>query len=79
LTLIESAFREAGLPARWVVLKHRLIAALYMREVFVGLGSGNAARIDAALWPGLRHNPLWVFNRGVLSLSIRRLRSRLLL
>jgi hypothetical protein len=44
-----------------------------MREVFEGLHDGNASRIDRHLWSGLRLDPSWLINRGVLVVSARSL------
>jgi hypothetical protein len=57
--------------ARLTRQRERLIARLHMREVFQGAKEGTPAQVDAHLWPGLRHDPAWLLNRGVLALLAR--------
>jgi GT2 family glycosyltransferase len=55
----------------------RLVSRLHMREVFAGVAQRDPARVQIHLWPGLRRDPAWLLNRGVLSLLIKsRLRQR---
>lgn len=51
----------------------RLQAQLHMREVFEGIQQHDPQRVDAHLWKGIRHDPSWLLNRGVLSTLIRSL------
>jgi glycosyltransferase involved in cell wall biosynthesis len=61
-----------GLPAA-ERLRARMLSRLHMREVFEGLHEGNPSRIDRHLWSGLRLDPSWLLNRGVLAVSGRSL------
>jgi hypothetical protein len=66
------AFAEAvflDLPrTRWLA---GLKARLHMREVFAGASQSDLARVDKHLWQGLRADPKWLLNRGVLALMKR--------
>ena len=66
------AYLLQGLPAA-ERLRPRMLSRLHMREVFEGLHDGNASRIDRHLWSGLRLDPSWLINRGVLAVSARSL------
>ena len=54
-------------------LRRRLLSDLHMRQVFAGVRSKAFPRVDAHLWPALRHDPAWLLNRGVLSILTRSL------
>lgn len=50
-------------------LGSRLTASVHMKEVFAGAERGDRQRVSRHLWPGIRHDPRWMFNRGVLMLA----------
>ena len=52
-------------------LKSKFISRLHMREVFRQSSAGRLARPREHLWPGIRHDPSWLLNRGVLAILIR--------
>jgi glycosyltransferase involved in cell wall biosynthesis len=52
-------------------LEARLLARLYMREVFEGHGQADHARVRRNWWTGLRHDPRWLLHRGVLTIGLR--------
>jgi glycosyltransferase involved in cell wall biosynthesis len=54
-------------------LRSQVMGLLYMREVFAGARLGDRARIRAHLWAGLRADPAWLLNRGVLAITVRHL------
>jgi GT2 family glycosyltransferase len=62
--------------ARLARLRRRLLSDLHMREVFAGAQSGAHPRVDAHLWPALRHDPAWLLNRGVVAILARSLTRR---
>lgn len=47
---------------------HRDVARAYIEEAFSSYGQGDLKHCRAVLLNGLRHNPGWLANRGVLSL-----------
>ena len=47
-------------------LQDRLLSELHMRFVF-SPEAGGEDKIDAHLWRGVRTNPTWLLNRGVLA------------
>jgi glycosyltransferase involved in cell wall biosynthesis len=57
-------------------MKARLLSDLHMQEVFAGVSQNQPARVQAHLWPGLRYNPGWLGNRGVVALSVKSLLKR---
>jgi glycosyltransferase involved in cell wall biosynthesis len=69
LALIESVFAALPRTRQLTRLKASCISSQHMRQVFEGLKSGDWVQIEANLWPGIRHNPRWLLNRGVLSLA----------
>jgi GT2 family glycosyltransferase len=68
-------FFAACLPRtrRLARLRARLIGRLYMREVFAGARQRDRRHVGAHLWPGLRADPAWLLNRGVLAITARQL------
>jgi glycosyltransferase involved in cell wall biosynthesis len=63
----------AVLPRTPAFARHRarLLARLHMREVFEGHRRGDHSRVRRNWWPGLRHDPRWLLNPGVVSIVIR--------
>jgi glycosyltransferase involved in cell wall biosynthesis len=53
----------------------RYRAEVHMRAVFTGARGRPAAQLRRHLWQGIRHNPRWLLNRGVLSLALRSLKN----
>ena len=54
-------------------MKSRLLSYLHMSEVFAGAKQNQYWRVKPHLWPGIRHNPSWLFNRGVISIFFKSL------
>jgi len=52
-------------------LKSRLIASIFMKEVFKGVEKGERPQDLTYLWAGISHNPSWLFNKGVIAILIR--------
>jgi tetratricopeptide (TPR) repeat protein len=52
-------------------MKSRLLSSLHMSEVFKGTGHQRRAH----LWAGIRDNPAWLLNRGVISIAFKLLRT----
>ena len=52
-------------------LERRLMARLYMREVFDGHSKGDLDRVRQSCWPALRHDPRWLLNRGVVRIVLK--------
>jgi hypothetical protein len=55
-------------------IKSGLLARLHMGEAFAGMAGNDWALIDRHLWLGIRNNPAWLLNRGVLSTSVKLLK-----
>lgn len=49
------------------------LAELHMGEVFAGIEQNQPQRVQSHLWPGIRHNPGWLLNRGVTVQAIKQL------
>jgi hypothetical protein len=47
-----------------------------MRDVFRGLGTRRPESTRRDLWLGIRHDPRWLLNRGVLVTALRALAGR---
>lgn len=74
LIYTESVFRDL-LPRtrRLSRQRSRLISDLHMSEVFAGASQNQPERIKAHLWPGIRHEPTWLLNPGVISILVKSL------
>jgi GT2 family glycosyltransferase len=71
LAFAESVFQAVPHLPNWAQVRARFLASLRMKEVFEAVQQGNAEPIDANLWAALRSDPRWLFNRGVLSITLR--------
>jgi len=71
LTFAASILSDLPVTHRYVSLSNRLRSRLHMRRVFEGLAAGEGKVVEEHLWPGLRLDPSWLLNKGVLSVSIR--------
>ena len=77
LARIDSLFQTL-LPrgrSSWT-LHRRLKAEVHMKEVFEAGDVADRVRVRGHLWSAIRSNPLWVANRGVLSLLMRNVLDR---
>lgn len=74
LSFCEAVFDKL-LPHTWTLayLKNRLMSDIHMQAVFGGLQTHEREQIKRHLWPGLRSNPFWLLNRGVLVTLLRSL------
>jgi hypothetical protein len=74
LVYTESVFRDL-LPRTGHLsrARSRLISYLHMSEVFAGASQNQPQRIKAHLWSGIRHEPTWLLNSGVISILIKSL------
>jgi glycosyltransferase involved in cell wall biosynthesis len=70
-TFAESVLADLPATRRYSRVSNRLRSRLHMRQVFEGIETGDASVVEAHLWPGLRLDPSWLFNKGVLSISMR--------
>ena len=52
-------------------LNSRLISEIHMKEVFVGAQLRERKRVKLHLWEGLRLDPRWLKNRGVLMIALK--------
>jgi hypothetical protein len=52
-------------------MKSRLLSDIHMAEVFRGNQQNNRELIDKNIWPGIRHNPSWLLNPGVLAIIFK--------
>jgi glycosyltransferase involved in cell wall biosynthesis len=57
-------------------MKSRLLSYLHMGEVFSRSGQQQYWRVRSHLWTGIRHNPAWLLNRGVISIALKSLFGR---
>lgn len=74
---LQTIFSEL-LPSSRIMsrLRASLLSDLHMREVFSAAREGRPRQVKAHLWPGLRHNPAWLLNRGVWAIMARSLWQR---
>jgi len=75
--LVETVY--GWLPDRSARLRRRqrrYVAGLHMRDVFRGLRERRPEGIRRDLWLGIRHDPRWLLNRGVLVTALRTLAGR---
>jgi glycosyltransferase involved in cell wall biosynthesis len=52
-------------------VRNRLLGRLHMQEVFAAIDRGEQKQATTHLWQGVRRDPSWLRNRGVLSLLIK--------
>jgi hypothetical protein len=71
LAFAESVFQAVPHLPDLTQVRARFLASLRMKEVFEAVEAGKTDPIDANLWPALRSDPRWLFNRGVLSIALR--------
>lgn len=50
-----------------------VLSRVYMADTFQAYGDGDRRTIHKVLWRGLRHDPTWLLNPGVLSIAARTL------
>jgi hypothetical protein len=74
LAYTESIFRDL-LPHTFTLvrLKSRLMSDLHMSEVFARANLSKPRHLGKHLWAGIRHNPAWLLNRGVISILVENL------
>jgi hypothetical protein len=73
ITFIHSIFLHLfPKTAHLIRAKHRLLSKFHMQEVFIGIDTHQPARVDQHLWLGVRNDPSWLLNRGVLSQVVKR-------
>jgi len=53
-----------------------ILSRVYMADAFRAHGVGDKKTIQQVLWPGLRNDPAWLLNWGVLSIAVRSLLMR---
>lgn len=71
-SLIERIFTELLPQTRELQrVRSRLLARLHMSAVFDAAARGERKQVSEHLWPGVRHDPSWLRNRGVVSLLIK--------
>lgn len=51
--------------------RSRLISALHMGQVFDGAKMGDFNLVNQHLWPGIRYQPTWLLNRGVVVILLK--------
>lgn len=74
LAFSDGLFREVLPQTRPLArLRTSWLAELHMGEVFAGIEENQPQRVRAHLWPGIRHNPGWLLNRGVTVQAIKQL------
>jgi glycosyltransferase involved in cell wall biosynthesis len=52
-------------------IKSRLLARIYMEEVFATIPNGLSFEVYDLVWKGVRKDPTWLKNRGVVSLIVK--------
>ncbi len=53
--------------------RSRFMSNLHMSQAFAGASQNQPERIKAHLWPGIRYDPTWLLNRGVVSILVKSL------
>jgi glycosyltransferase involved in cell wall biosynthesis len=70
---VERVFTDLLPPTPPMVrVRNRLLARLHMTAVFAAAQRGDGQTVDAHLWAGIRRDPKWLLNRGVVTLVARR-------
>jgi len=54
-------------------LKHRMVSQIHMSEVFSAANRNDYRDVSEHLWPGIRSNPTWLLNRGVVAVALRQM------
>jgi hypothetical protein len=54
-------------------MRSRLLSYLHMSQVFAGANHDQPERIKTHLWSGIRDNPIWLLNRGVILILVKSL------
>lgn len=54
-------------------MRARLLSYLHMSQVFAGVSQGDIAGLDYHLWLGIRNQPSWLLDRGVVAIVIKSL------
>ena len=72
---VTAVFRDLPADSGRQRQQARWLSRVHMRQVFCG--GGDSAALDRHLWTGLRHDPAWLFNRGVVVLALRAAARRL--
>jgi glycosyltransferase involved in cell wall biosynthesis len=57
-------------------MKSRLLSYLHMSEIFAAAKQNEYWRVKPHLLPGIRYDPAWLFNRGVISIFLKSLLSQ---
>jgi glycosyltransferase involved in cell wall biosynthesis len=72
LNFVENVF-DVLLPINLKLLriKSRIQARLYINAVFASLPEKTSAQVYDHLWKGVRKDPNWLLNRGVISLLVK--------
>ena len=74
LEYTDSIFRGLFPNTKFLVrTRSRLLSYLHMSQVFDGVQQGNFSQVDQHFWPGIRYQPAWLFNRGVISIIFKTL------
>jgi hypothetical protein len=56
---------------RLIQLKSHMVSDLHMGEVFTANEEDASRVIRSHLWPGIRNNPAWLLNRGVIAILFK--------
>jgi glycosyltransferase involved in cell wall biosynthesis len=73
LEFIDGIFRDLFPATRDLTrLRSRLTSRLHMKEVFAGMDLQKSSGVESHLWAGIKADPSWLLNRGVLSLIVKR-------
>ena len=74
LVFIDAVF-DALLPktAHLARLKSRMVSQIHMSEVFSAANQHNYGNVNDHLWLGIRTNPGWLLNRGVIAIILKQM------
>jgi hypothetical protein len=72
LKFIDAAFTDLfPKTAHLAHLKSRMVSQIHMSEVFTAASQHKYGKVNHHLWLGIRTNPSWLLNRGVITLIIK--------
>ncbi len=72
LIYTESVFRDLFPPTIPIKrVKSKLISQLHMGEVFSSMNRGDTGELEYHLWRGIRYDPTWLLNPGVVSVLLK--------
>lgn len=77
ISFVESIFNDQFPSTPHLVrAKSRIMSQLHMKQVFEAVEDGQYDQVGEHWWEGVRSDPRWLLNRGVLSIGMKNLFTR---